>query len=97
MQGYAALTRSGEGASATAEQLQALLERREALFAYTKRVSGTNRLTELKPPIDSSTRRYSYAIEPSSRYTALPADLPSKPRLAQTGIESTADVEDFRI
>ena len=102
VQGYATLARSGLEASAApqAQQLEALLERREMLFAYTKRVSGTNRLTELKPPIDSSTRKYSYAIEPSSRYTALPADLPPKPRPAQALLEElpgAADVEDFRI
>ena len=83
-------------------QLESLLSRREALFAYTKRVSGHNRLTELKPHVDSASRKYSYGIDPLSRYTSLPPDLPPRPELppsaaAGGGGEASGDADDFRI
>lgn len=96
VQGYAALLavarggggrRAGGGGRGSGgrgvgmEELEALLERREGLFAYTKRVSGHNRLTELKPCVDPASRRFCYAIDPSSRYTSLPPDLPLQPQL----------------
>ena len=48
-------------------EFEALLRRREELFALAKRLSGTNRQTELKPHLDAG-RRYCYAIDPRTRY-----------------------------
>ena len=44
-------------------------------------MGGYNRLTELKPCVDPASRRFCYAIDPSSRYTSLPPDLPLQPQL----------------
>jgi hypothetical protein len=46
------------------------------LFAMVKRVSGTNRLTELKPTRDSKQKALLYSIDPTSRYVHLPRSLP---------------------
>ena len=50
------------------------------LFAYTKRVSGANRLTELRPHTDSSKGHFVYAVDPQTRYARLPPELPPLPR-----------------
>ena len=55
-----------------------MLQRREELFALTKRVSGTNRLTELKPTRDSCQKAMTYTIDPASRYVQLPRSLPAR-------------------
>ena len=52
----------------------ALLRRREEVFGCTKRVSGSNRLTELKKPVDKQ-QRLAYKIDPATRYINLPIDL----------------------
>ena len=62
-----------------ASELDRLLQRREALFAYTKRVSGVNRTTELKPHVVGGKGRFTYAVDPQTRYASLPADLPTQP------------------
>ena len=49
--------------------------RREALFDVTKKISGINRLTELKEPKDKRLK-YCYTMRPQSRYTSLPAGVP---------------------
>ena len=74
-QGYAALLarhgRLGGSAAPTAERVaecERLVFRREKLFQCVKRVSGSNRLTELK--------RGAWQIDPAQRYVALPADIP---------------------
>ena len=54
----------------------ALLGRREELFGLVKRVSGTNRLTELKPTRDARQKAVVYSIDPASRYVHLPPSLP---------------------
>jgi len=55
-----------------------LLRRREEIFGCTKRVSGSNRLTELKKPIDKQ-HRLAYKIDPATRYINLPIDLTPVP------------------
>ena len=55
-----------------------LLRRREEIFGCTKRVSGSNRLTELKKPIDKQ-QRLAYKIDPATRYINLPIDLTPLP------------------
>ena len=77
--GYAALLQTHgrkSESSAREEDAQALLQRREDLFAMVKRVSGTNRLTELKPSRCSKNKAIQYAIAPESRYLHLPRSLP---------------------
>ena len=54
---------------ASMEDFRGVLQRREELFALTKRISGANRQKELKPHIDGS-RNFLYTLEPSSRYTS---------------------------
>ena len=44
-----------------------LVERREALYAITKRISGSNRDKELRPHLDP-TRKLAYSIDPATRY-----------------------------
>ena len=84
VQGYAALRRRG---AATDDEYAQLLERREALFAYTKRVSGANRLTELKPHCEPASKaKLAYTVDPHTRYASLPASLPPLP-LPPTGEE----------
>ena len=56
----------------------ALLRRREEVFGCTKRVSGSNRLTELKKPVDKQ-QRLAYKIGPATRYINLPIDLTPLP------------------
>ena len=46
------------------------------LFATIKRVSGTNRLTELKPARDARQKPILYGIDPATRYVHLPRALP---------------------
>ena len=41
-----------------------------------KRVSGTNRLTELKPTRDAKQKAVPYSIDPATRYVHLPRALP---------------------
>ena len=55
-----------------------LLRRREEIFGCTKRVSGSNRLTELKKPLDKQ-QRLAYKIDPATRYVNLPIDLTPLP------------------
>ena len=84
--GYAALgsRRTAAGAGDTA--CERLLERREALYAYTKRVSGVNRVRELRGGTDGP---FGYGIDPTTRYVSLPRDLPPQPlaEWRQTGDE----------
>ena len=97
--------------------MERLLARREALFGYTKRVSGHNRLTELKPHAISESGigtnrasttagpggKFTYTIDPASRYAGLPIDLPPRPEMeleemVEAGMIEQAEVEDnFRI
>ena len=97
--------------------MERLLARREALFGYTKRVSGHNRLTELKPHAISESGigtnrasttsgpggKFTYTIDPASRYSGLPIDLPPRPEMeleemVEAGMIEQAEVEDnFRI
>ena len=82
LQGYAALLHThgrqvqppGIDAEAKAAKraaaTNALLQRREELFTLVKRVSGTNRLTELKPTRQGN-KPVSYAIDPATRYVHL--------------------------
>ena len=51
------------------EDFAPLLQRREAIFALTKRISGTNRQKELKPHSDGS-KKFTYTLEPGSRYVS---------------------------
>ena len=68
-----------DGAAAEARRGAAqLLERREQIFGCVKRVSGSNRLTELKKPADKQ-QHLTYRIDPASRYVNLPADLKPLP------------------
>mgnify|MGYP003730541173 CR=1 FL=1 len=62
------------------ERMRPLLARREELFACVKRVSGTNRLTELKPSRDARQKPLLYAVDPASRYVHLPKSLPPSAR-----------------
>ena len=86
VQGYAALIRrygrcaehGGADAASRAAAAASMLQRREELFALTKRVSGTNRLTELKPTRDSCQKAMTYTIDPASRYVQLPRSLPAR-------------------
>ena len=91
IQGYASLLHKhgrhvhGEAADAGSEAAQAreeasaeLLQRREELFGLVKRVSGTNRLTELKPTRDHRQKPCVYMVDPASRYVHLPRALPPK-------------------
>ena len=95
VQGYASCLRqkaAGRAArpGASDRDVELLLARREALFGYTKRVSGHNRLTELKPHSDTKSK-FTYVIDPHSRYAALPPDLPTRPMAAVRGIEIAED------
>ena len=83
VQGYASLlqthgrrTKDGEASERRAAEASELLQRREELFGLVKRVSGTNRLTELKPTLDHKQKPVSYAVDPASRYVHLPRSLP---------------------
>ena len=81
VQGYAALVhahgrRRDHGGAARADALSSLLQRREELFGMVKRVSGTNRLTELKPTRDGKQKAVLYGVNPASRYVHLPRNLP---------------------
>ena len=70
--GHSPLEKANRDADAAA-----LLQRREELFGLVKRVSGTNRLTELKPTRDTVKQKpIAYAVDPSSRYVHLPRGLP---------------------
>jgi len=94
VQGYAVLRRYG--GRVPDAHFASLLERREALFAYTKRVSGANRLTELKAHMDpADKRRFAYALDPHTRYTHLPVNLPPPPQPAL--LEEADDKKFFRI
>jgi len=53
-----------------------LLQRREVLYAFTKRVSGANRARELR---GGASGPYLYGVDPATRYVSLPADLPPSP------------------
>ena len=44
-----------------------LLRRREELYGLTKRLSGSNRLSELRPHLDN-VRRFCYTLDPQTRY-----------------------------
>lgn len=81
MEGYTALLnkygRGGDnGTPERAEAEAAVLHRREKLFECVKRVSGFNRLTELKCAKDERTSKLLYGIDPHSRYVNLPQGLP---------------------
>ena len=94
VQGYSVLRRYG--ARISDAEYQKLLDRREALFAYTKRLSGVNRLTELKAPTDTADKKqFAYANDPYTRYALLPLDLPPLPQPAV--LEEEADKRFFRI
>ena len=54
---------------ATLEDFDPLLRRREEIFGLTKRLSGSNRLKELKPHLDPQ-RRYCYSLDPRTRYAS---------------------------
>ena len=56
------------------EALGGVVMRREFLYGCTKRISGTNRLSELKPPTAKSggTTTVAYRIDPCTRYCHLP-------------------------
>ena len=43
------------------------IQRREDLYALTKRLSGTNRTKELRPHLTSS-GQFAYTIDPTTRY-----------------------------
>ena len=76
--GYKAL-RAAHAAAAEVPSAacERLLERREALYAYTKRVSGANRLRELKGGTDGP---FAYGMDPATRYTAMPPGMLLPPR-----------------
>ena len=59
------------------EAVEAIVARREALFACTKRVSGHTRKKELKPHIrrQASAAAFSYTVDPHTRYASLPANV----------------------
>ena len=69
---------AGEAAAEARRGAARLLERREQIFGCVKRVSGSNRLTELKRPADKR-QHLTYRIDPASRYVNLPADLKPLP------------------
>ena len=52
-----------------------LLQRREELFKLCKGVSGSNRLTELKP--SKVQNKLTYGVDPYSRYVRVPQSLPA--------------------
>ena len=58
------------------EAAASLLHRREELFGMVKRVSGNNRLSELKPTRDAKQKAVLYGIDPTTRYVHLPRTLP---------------------
>jgi len=66
----------------TTEAFTGILRRREELYGLTKRLSGTNRLQELKPHHDGA-RRFCYGLDPATRYAAwvdaVPATCPYVP------------------
>jgi hypothetical protein len=82
VQGYAAMLHEhgrligGDNATEREEAATSLISRREELFTLVKRVSGTNRLTELKPTLDQRSKPIAYAIDPATRYVHLPRSLP---------------------
>ena len=70
---------------AKAADFGALLARREELFGILKRLSGSNRQTELKPHLGTG-RRAAYTLDPHTRYASWSkaADEPAGvPKLAQ--------------
>ena len=81
VQGYAATLKAHgrdrkAGGGKRAEAMTTLLPRREELVGRVKRVSGTNRLTELKPTRDGKQKLIAYGVDPASRYVHLPRSLP---------------------
>ena len=52
---------------ASLEDFSELLRRREEIYGLTKRLSGANRLKELKPHLDAQ-RKFCYTLEPRTRY-----------------------------
>ena len=51
----------------TPDDFTPILQRREAIFALTKRISGNNRQKEMKHHLDAN-RKLAYTIDPGSRY-----------------------------
>ena len=88
VQGYASLVhthgrhvlpggeKGSDAAIAREDAANALLQRREELFGLVKRVSGTNRLKELKPTRDARQKPVLYGVDPASRYVHMPRNLP---------------------
>eukprot|EP00966_Prymnesium_polylepis_P033809 785950-Prymnesium_polylepis.1 len=62
-----------------------VLKRREMLYGCTKRISGTNRLSELKPPLARGS--LAYRIDPCSRYCHLPPGVDWDGSMRQLAIE----------
>ena len=58
--------KTGSNSRASEPALRQLCERREGLFNVTKKISGYNRLTELKPHLDKQ-NRLAYSHDPRSR------------------------------
>ena len=50
------------------ESYGGLMRRREELYGLTKRLSGSNRLTELRSHLDAQ-RRFGYTFDPATRYS----------------------------
>lgn len=58
---------------ATLDDFGPILQRREAIYALTKRISGSNRQKELKPHSGEGSggnKRFAYTLEPGSRYVS---------------------------
>ena len=77
VKGYAR-ARVRDGGKPAKAALEQLCARREGLFNVTKKISGYNRLTELKPATDKQ-NKLAYHHDPRSRYVNIPADLPQNP------------------
>ena len=60
--------RSGKPPAAI-DDFSPLLERRESVYALTKRISGVNRQKELKPHADGG-KKFAYTLEPGTRYAS---------------------------
>ena len=77
VENYAALLHAHPDPSSEARLSaeSALLQRREALFQLCKGVSGSNRLTELKP--SKVQNKLTYGIDPYSRYVRVPKSMPA--------------------
>ena len=82
--GYAALRAQHDPAEIPRGACERLLERREALYAYTKRVSGANRIRELKGGTDGP---FGYGVDPATRYVSLPAGLLPSARPVERELE----------